>query len=196
MAARSSFAHAGWMPRKPRFHVPGSMHHVTAHGIESSPLYRDDHDRWRFIGILDAVTRETQWRLLGFCLMDTHYHLLVEERETPLSRSMRLVNGRYATAFNDRHERTGHLFNGRYRDTAIESDSHLLSAVRYVALNPVAVYECTRPQDWPWGTYGQLIGAATGWSFVSAAWTLSLFSPHRDRAIQRVREFVESVPGT
>ena len=184
------------MPRRPRIHVPGSLHHVTAHSVESSALYRDDHDRWRFVGLLDEVTRETGWRLLAFCLMETHYHLLVEERDTPLSRSMRLLNGRYAAGFNERHDRTGHLFNGRYRDKPVQENAHVLLAVRYLARNPVEVSACARPQDWPWSSYAQLIGVAPRWSFVSTAWTLSLFSPRRGRAVEIVREFVESVPGT
>jgi putative transposase len=169
---------------------------VTAHSIDQMPLFRDDDDRWFFIGILGRVSRETGWRCLGFCLMDTHYHLLIEEREVPLWRSMRLLNGRYATAFNARYDRRGHLFEGRYRDRPIAGDSHLLAALRYVARNPVEVGACAVPQDWPWSSYGQLIGFAKGWSFVSTAWTLSLFSPTRQCAIEIVREFVESVPGT
>jgi putative transposase len=169
---------------------------VTAHGIDARPLYADNHDRWHFLGLLDRVTRETQWRCLGFCLMDTHYHLLVEERELPLSRSMRLLNGRYASSFNERHNRRGHLFQGRYRDRPITDDAHLLLALRYVALNPVEVGQCNRPQNWPWSSYGQLIGESPGWSFISTAWTLSLFAPQPTRATQIVRQFVESVPGT
>jgi REP element-mobilizing transposase RayT len=184
------------MPRRPRIHLPGSLHHITAHGVDARPLYIDDHDRWHFLGILDAVTRETGWRCLGFCLMDTHYHLLVEERETPLSRSMRLLNGRYASRYNERHDRRGHLFEGRYRDSHVADEAHLLLALRYVARNPLDVVGCARPQDWPWSSYAQLIGDSQGWSFVSTAWTLSLFAPQRRRAIEIVREFVESVPGT
>ena len=184
------------MPRRPRIHVPGSLHHVTAHGVDARPLYTDDHDRWHFLGLLDAVTRETSWRCLGFCLMDTHYHLLIEERDLPLGRSMRLLNGRYATSFNQRHDRRGHVFEGRYRDRPVTDDAHLLLALRYLALNPVEVGACARPQDWPWSSYGALIGVARGWSFVSTAWTLSLFAPQPPRAIQIVRQFVEAVPGT
>jgi putative transposase len=164
--------------------------------VDSRALYADDHDRWRFIGILGDVTREIGWRCLAFCLMNTHYHLLIEEREVPVSRGMRLLNGRYATSHNMRHRRVGHLFNGRYRDMPIDSEEHLLSAIRYVALNPVAAGMCAKPEEWPWGSYGQLVGAARGWSFVSTTWTLSLFAPEPRRAAALARRFVESVPGT
>jgi putative transposase len=184
------------MPRRPRVHVPGSFHHLTAHGVDSRPLYEDDEDRWRFLGILSDVTREIGWRCLAFCLMTTHYHLLVQERDAPISRAMRLLNGRYVVAFNKRHARVGHLLNGRYRDTPITEESHLLAAVRYVALNPVEAGLCSRPESWPWSSYRELIGEARPSSFVSSAWLLALFSPHPDQAKNRVREFVEQVPGT
>jgi|SRR5581483_1599283 len=128
--------------------------------------------------------------------MSTHYHLLLEEREIPLWRGMRLLNGRYAVAYNERHARTGHLFRGRYRDTVIADEAHLLMALRYVARNPVDAGLCASPADWPWSSYGRLIGTAPGWSFVSTAWTLSLFAPRPADAVERLRRFVEQVPGT
>jgi REP element-mobilizing transposase RayT len=184
------------MPRKPRIHVPGSFHHLTAHGVDSRPLFADDADRSRFLGILGDVTREIGWRCLAFCLMDTHYHLVVQERETPLSRAMRLLNGRYALHYNARHERVGCLFRGRYRDTPIERDSHLLSALRYVALNPVAAGIRSFPDAWPGSSYPSLVGDDRRWSFVSSAWTLGLFGQDRTVAVERLRRFVEQVPGT
>jgi REP element-mobilizing transposase RayT len=179
------------MPRRPRIHVPGSLHHVTAHGIDARPLYADDHDRWYFVGRLGDVTREIGWRCLGFCLMETHYHLILEEGDVALSKGMRLLNGRYATAFNERHGRRGHVFEGRYRDRTIDDESHLLAAIRYVARNPVDAGACGRPHEWPCSTYGHLIGAARGWSFVSTAWLLALFAPQRAAAVAAVRGFVE-----
>jgi putative transposase len=184
------------VPRRPRIHVPGSFHHLTAHGVDSRPLFEDDQDRWRFLGILGDVTREIGWRCLAFCLMTTHYHLLIQERDAPVSRAMRLLNGRYVVAFNKRHARAGHLLNGRYRDTPIEDDSHLLAAVRYVALNPVDAKLCVRAEDWPWSSYRELIGASRPSSFVSTTWLLAQFAPRRDRAMERVRSLVEQVPGT
>ena len=184
------------MPRRPRIHAPGSLHHVTSHGVDARPLFVDDRDRWRFLGILSDVTREIGWRCLAFCLMTTHYHLLVQERDVPLSRAMRLLNGRYAVAFNAHHRRVGHVMSGRYRATPVERDAHLLAAVRYVARNPVEAGLCADPSEWPWSSYPELIGAARPSSFVSSAWLLALVAPQRDLALERLRAFVEQVPGT
>lgn len=184
------------VPRKPRLQAPGTFHHVTAHAVDSRPLYEDDTDRWRFIGLLGDVTREVGWRCLAFCLMDTHYHLLLREGDVRLWRGMRLLNGRYAVAFNERHGRDGALFRSRYADKIVEHESHLLATIRYISLNPVEAGICAGPCDWPWSSYGQLVGEAKGWSFVSTAWTLSQFAPQQNRAIWLVRQFVEQVPGT
>lgn len=196
MAARAIVRQRVSMPRRPRVHAPGLIHHVTAHGIDERSLFADDADRWRFIGILGDVTREVQWRCVAFCLMETHYHLIVQEGDVPLSRAMRLLNGRYVTEYNRRHGRRGHLFEARYRDWPIDDEAHLLSAIRYVARNPLEVHACARPEEWKWGSYAQLVGTAEGWSFVSTSWTLALFAPGRERAIEVVRQAVESVPGT
>jgi REP element-mobilizing transposase RayT len=184
------------MPRRARVHVPGSFHHLTAHGVDSRPLFEDDDDRWRFLGILGEVTREIGWRCLAFCLMTTHYHLLVQERDAPIWRAMRLLNGRYVVAFNKRHGRVGHLLNGRYRDTPIEKEEHLFAALRYIALNPVEAGACGRAEDWPWSSYPQLVGLARPSRFVSRTWVLAQFAPHPREAMRRARSFVEQVPGT
>lgn len=128
--------------------------------------------------------------------METHYHLLLQEGDVPLSKGMRLLNGRYVTAYNRRHGRRGHLFEARYRDTPIRDEGHLMTAVRYLARNPLEAGACARAEDWPWSSYPQLIGVSRGWSFVNSAATLSVFASPRDRAIEIVRQVVEAVPGT
>jgi putative transposase len=184
------------MPRTPRVSAAGTVHHITSHAVDDRPLYVDDADRRFFLTTLADVTRRVGWRCLAFCLMTNHYHLLLEESDVPLWRGMRLVNGRYASAFNGRYRRTGALFRSRYRDTPMEGEAHLFSTIRYIALNPVEAGLCAHPADWPWSSYPQTIGLARGWSFVSTAWTLSLFAPQRERAVARLRQLVEEVPGT
>jgi REP element-mobilizing transposase RayT len=184
------------VPRKLRIHEPGSIHHVTSHGIASMRLYEDDVDRWRFLGILGDVTRECDWRILAFCLMTTHVHLLVEVREHPLWRPMHLLNSRYGRHVNRRHGRKGHVFDGRYHDAQISDEGHLLAAFRYIALNPCEAGICSDPAAYPWSSYAALIGAARQWSFVRDGPLWSMFAPSRSTAVERMRAFVEQVPGT
>ena len=184
------------MPRTPRFHEPGSYRHVTARGNDPSGLFLDDGDRWTFLRLLGEVTRTSRWSCLGWCLLTTHYHLLVQERAQPLSIAMHRLHSAYVRAFNRRHSRRGHVFAGRYHVTSIEDDAHLLSALRYVARNPVDAGLCGQPEDWSWSSYGQLTGSVRPTSFLSRAQVLSLFDARPERAVELLRGFVEEVPGT
>ncbi len=123
--------------------------------------------------------------------MTTHYHLLVQEGDRPLSAGMHLLHSRYVRAFNRRHGRRGHVFGGRYRVATIDDDAHLLGAIRYIARNPIEAGICAAPADWPWSSYRQLVGIERPMSFFSCAHTLSLFDPSPDRAAAVVRRFVE-----
>jgi REP element-mobilizing transposase RayT len=185
-----------FVPREARFHEPGSYRHLTARANNPDGLFLDDADRWTFLRLLGEVTRVSRWRCLGWCLLTTHYHLLVQEGAQSLSTAMHLLHSRYVRAFNARHGRRGHVFAGRYHVTTIEDDAHLVSALRYVARNPIEAGLCSVPEDWPWSSYGQLTGAIRSMSFLSRAHVLSLFDPRPERAVELVRQFVEQVPGT
>ena len=102
------------MARPPRLLIPGGIYHVTARGNERGLLYRDPADNERFLDILAEVTRRQRWRVLAYCLMGNHYHLLIQTPEPNLAAGMRQLNGVYAQSFNRRHTRVGHLFEGRY----------------------------------------------------------------------------------
>lgn len=172
------------------------IHHVVAHGVDSRALFTDDLDYGRFVNVLGEVSQIHDWRCLSFCLMTTHYHLLVEERESPLSKAMHLLNSRYSWHVNTRFGRRGHVFEGRYRDRPVAGERHLVEALRYIARNPCNAGLCPTPEAWRWSSYPALIGLAPPWSFVHAPRVLAWFAPMRELAVQRVREFVDKVPGT
>ena len=184
------------VPRSSRVSQPGLIHHVVAHGVDMRALFSDDLDHGRFVNILAEVSQIHDWHCLAFCLMTTHYHLLVEERESPLSKVMHLVNSRYSWHVNARFARRGHVFEGRYRDRVVTGEPHLLEAIRYIARNPCNAGICSAPEAWRWSSYPALIGVASPWSFVHASRVLAWFAPAREPAIQCVREFVNKVPGT
>jgi putative transposase len=128
------------------------LHHLYARGNGQQTIYLDDRDRTSYLRILGWVIVEHRWRCLAYCLMDNHVHLLVETPEPNLAAGMQRLHGTYARAFNDRHERSGHLFQGRYGAKAIRTDEQLLAVVRYLAMNPVEAGLCGAPSQWPWGS--------------------------------------------
>jgi putative transposase len=140
------------MARQPREEAEGT-HHVYARGNNRERIFRDDQDRGDYLRMLARVTIRMRWRLLAYCLMDNHVHLLVETREPNLGAGMRRLHSLYARTFNDRHRRSGHLFQGRYGSRLIESDEQLWATVAYIARNPVNAGICDSPERHRWSSH-------------------------------------------
>jgi REP element-mobilizing transposase RayT len=173
-----------------RLEHPGAVWHVTSRGNEKREVFRDDADRERWLGLLGKVVVLCAWRLHAYVLMGNHYHLLVETPVPSLSRGMRHLNGVYTQAFNRRHERVGHLFQGRFKSILVEKESHLLELLRYVVLNPVRAGLVRAPQEWPWSSYRATIGEAPAPAWLETAWSLAQFGGSDPDARRRYRDFV------
>jgi len=125
------------MARPLRLSYPGALYHVTARGNARQAIYTDDADRQMFLLVLEDVETRYHWLCHAYCLMDNHYHLLLETPQGNLSAGMRQVNGVYTQRFNRRHGRVGHIFQGRFKAILVERESYLLELCRYLVLNPV-----------------------------------------------------------
>jgi REP element-mobilizing transposase RayT len=148
------------MARPLRLEFPGATYHVTARGDRREPIYRDDADRLAQLQIIAAAMDRFDARVLAYCLMGNHYHLVVHTRQANLSRLMRQINGVYTQAFNRRHGLAGHLFQGRFKAIVVDRDAYLLSLCRYVERNPVAAGLVAAPGDWDWSSYRAHVGRA------------------------------------
>ncbi len=127
------------MARALRFERAGGRYHVTARGNERKPIYRQDPDRARFLELLAEATDRFALRVQAYVLMDNHYHLLLETPRANLSQAMQWINASYSLWFNRRHDRAGHLFQGRFKAVVVEDDAGWQEVARYVHLNPVRV---------------------------------------------------------
>jgi putative transposase len=141
--------------RKLRENVPG-IHHVWARGVERRNVFVCDDDRRDYLAILGRVVEKFAWRCLAYCLMDNHVHLLVEIETPNLGRGMQRLHGSYGGTFNERHGRTGHLFEGRYGSKPMTSDEQLWWAIAYIANNPVDAGMCTDASTWRWGSHAAI----------------------------------------
>ena len=153
-------------------------------------MFNDDIDRTDFCNRLARCVREVDWTLRAFCVMTTHYHLLLEVEENRLQAGMQWLNGTYAQRFNRRHGRWGHLAGQRFWHTPIVSERQLYRCVRYIALNPVEAGACERPQDWLWSSYAGLAGYRRGFPFVDDSSIRALFG-HGPNRTELLRAFVE-----
>jgi len=123
------------MPRGPRLDAPGTMHHVIVRGIERGHIFRSDGDREDFLARLGRVVEEGQATCFAWVLIPNHVHILLRTGEAPLARMMRRLLTGYAVSFNLRHQRSGHLFQNRYKSIVCEEDAYLLELIRYIHLN-------------------------------------------------------------
>jgi putative transposase len=155
-------------------------------------MYRDDIDRTSFCNRLGRTIRKFSWRCHAFCLMTTHYHLLLDVEENMLQPGMKWLNGPYAQEFNRRWKRSGHLRGGPYKCVRVATSESLLAVVRYIAHNPVLAGLCKRPRDWPWASYRGSAGYAEQFWFVDDEVVLATLHENRTEARRLLRDFCET----
>ena len=178
------------MARPLRLEYPGAVYHVTSRGNARQDIVMDDRDRTLFLERLAHVIDRFGWRCHAYCLMDNHYHLLLETPQPNLSRGMRQLNGTYTQAVNRRHQRVGHLFQGRFTAILVEKEAHLLELCRYVVLNPVRAQMVPHPRLWAWSSYRATVGEAASPPWLTLDWILGQFGQRVGPAQEQYRAFV------
>jgi REP element-mobilizing transposase RayT len=173
-----------------RLEYAGALYHVTARGNARQDIFFDDEDRRRFFGVLEPVVARFHLVLHAYCLMSNHFHLLVETPEANLSSAMGQLNGVYAQSFNRRHDRVGHLLQGRFKAIVVERDSNLLELARYVVLNPVRARLTRKPETYAWSSYRATAGLTPVPPYLTVEWVLSQFGRQRAAAERKYRAFV------
>lgn len=172
------------MGRILRIEFPGALYHVIARGNRQSSIYLDNDDRYRFLGILCETAEDLNLVIHSYCLMSNHYHLLAETPMGNISSCMHLQNSRYAKYFNRKYDRTGHLFQGRYKAILVQKENYLLELCRYIELNPIRASLVDDPSEYHWSSYRSIIGVAgRPYAFLSNNWILTHFD--EDTAIAR-----------
>ena len=178
------------MPRKPRPLAPGTLYHVTAKGNGGTLLFTDDADRGSFLALLARTIAARGWRVLAWCLMDNHVHLVVETPDPDLSAGMQWVCGQYAQRRHRRRGTYGHVFNDRFHTTVVDDDVYLLTLVRYVVANPVRAKLCPTARHWRWSSHAALAGGYED-GITSTARVDDLFGAWAGRGRERYLRWVE-----
>lgn len=178
------------MARALRIEYPDAVYHVTSRGNARNRIFADDQDRENFLAVLGVVVKRYNWLCHAYCLMDNHYHLMIETPDANLSRGMRQLNGVYTQKYNWRHSKTGHIFQGRFKSILVEKENYLLELCRYVVLNPVRANMVEKPEEWKWSSYGATAGIKSVPDYLTVDWILGLFSRKKGEAQKRYRQFV------
>jgi REP element-mobilizing transposase RayT len=178
------------MSRPIRLEYPGAVFHVTTRGNERRPVFLGDTDRRTYLDLLADAVRRFEWIVPAYVLMTNHIHLVLQLTAENLSRGMQWLTGTYSQAFNRRHERTGHLFQGRFHAVHVDASNYMLEVLRYVVLNPVRAGIVDRPEEYGWSSYRSTGGLARVPHWLAADDVLALFATDRETAQLRYRDFV------
>lgn len=183
------------MARPLRIELSGGLYHVTSRGDRREEIYLDDADRINWLALFSQVCKRFNWVCHVYCLMDNHYHIVVETVEGNLSKGMRQLNGVYTQHFNRTHNRVGHVYQGRYKAILVEKESYLLELSRYVVLNPARAGIVKNVDQWPWSSYSAMIGKSRSPEWLQTDWILGQFGEQRKWAIAAYMDFVRTGVG-
>jgi len=183
------------MARPLRIEYEGAFYHVTARGNERKEIFKDDRDREKFLKYVQSAVERYDGRVHVYCLMSNHYHLLLETPSGNLSQIMRHINGSYTTYFNIKRNRSGHLFQGRYKAILVDKDEYAGELSRYIHLNPVRAKMTERPEDYEWSSYRSYVGKANPLKWLTADFILGYFGREGKDARRKYEEFVNALIG-
>lgn len=181
------------MGRPSRIHYPGALYHVIARGNNRQKIFLDSLDRKSFEALLlDGVQRFAH-RVHAYCWMSNHVHLASEVGEVSISRIMHNLCSRYARGFNQRHGRSGHLFEKRFRSPLVRDDEGARRLLRYIHLNPCRAGLGKMPEDYPWSSHHAYLHGG-GPAFLETDWMTGLFGEGIATARSNLRDFVGADP--
>jgi REP element-mobilizing transposase RayT len=187
--------HGYRMARSQRIPAPGLLRHVMARGNGKMHIFLDDLDYMWFVHFLGEVVEQFGLECWSYCLMPNHYHLTLRSNEATLSDPIRNLNGHYAQWWNHKHDRVGHVFQGRFKEQIVQRQDYLLVLCRYIAMNPVRAGLVTCPEHWKWSSYATTIGIGPAQPFVASTAVLRQFGDDELGALQsKFANFVTAPP--
>jgi REP element-mobilizing transposase RayT len=183
------------MGRPLRIEYPGAYYHVTSRGNEQKDVFMSQTDRQKFLSYLESAVFRYGAVVHVWCLMNNHYHLLMETPSGNLSRIMQHINGAYTNYYNVKRKRAGHLFQGRYKAIIVEADEYAKELSRYIHLNPVNAGIVSRPEEYRWSSYREYIGLRKAAVWLKTEFVLGYFDKSLADAGLKYRKFVEDLLG-
>lgn len=172
----------------------GAFYHVIARGNRQQPIFHGAEDYQKFLDSLGDSVSRYHFHLYAYVLMPNHFHLLLEQEASPLSRLMQVLLTGYARWHNRRYRQIGHLFQGRYRALLCAKESYLLELTRYIHLNPVRAKIVESPERYPWSSYQAYLGKSLPCSVESGV-VLGLLAQKESAARRAYEDFVYDALG-
>lgn len=178
------------MSRPLRIEYKDAWYHVMNRGRNREQIFRDKEDYRIFKDVLIETCEMWNFRISAYCLMPTHYHLLVQTPDANISRGMRHLNGVYTQRINRRHDLEGPLFRGRYKSILVEGDAYLLQIVRYIHLNPVKGGLVKSPEKYEWSSHQGYLSSAKKWNWLNRQFILNILSCEKRKWLGSYKRFM------
>jgi putative transposase len=181
------------MARALRITFPGAFYHVTSRGNERKAVFKSKRDREKFLEYLESATQRYDGLIHSYCMMDNHYHLLLQMPSGNLPQIMRHINGAYTTYFNVKRDRSGHLFQGRYKAILVDIDEYAKELSRYIHLNPVRAKIVETPEEYEWSSYPAYTGKQKPAKWLYRDFILGYFGQKLSTGQKGYQEFVNAL---
>ncbi|MDD2447659.1 MAG: transposase [Tissierellia bacterium] len=178
------------MGRKPRLEYPGGVYHLIQRGNNRGFIFDNDEEKEFFISLLKEYSEKFEFEIYGYVIMSNHYHLIIKLSEAPLKDIMHRINNKFSRTFNKKYNRTGHVFENRYKGILVIDDKYLLSLLRYVHQNPVIAKMCKNIKDYPWSS-DKLYRDNLYEDIVNIDFILNILSENRAKALKSYIEFMD-----
>jgi len=141
--------------RRARITWQGAYHHVMNRGHNGEFIFESDELKNDFLTLLKEKSKKLKIRIFAFCIMDNHYHLVLENTTGQISEFMKTLNGSYGMLYRKIMGGKGYIFQSRYKSTLIENDYYLIQSIGYILLNPVRAELINNAKDYPWSSIGE-----------------------------------------
>lgn len=178
------------MPRPPRPQIPGGLYHITSRSNHGRVVFGDDAEREVFLSVLAETVEKRRWSCRSYCLLSTHYHLVVATPDGDIAAGIQCLNSRFAQWANWHRAERSHIFEGRYKSVLVETDAHAIELHRYIALNPVRAGLVRNPEDWTWSSVRATLGRIAPPDFLDVSAALATFGGDFGTARRRLRVFL------
>ncbi len=175
------------MARRPRRRSESGLYHVMLRGINKQIIFESDDDRFQLLSTIKRFVDTNKFVLYGYCLMDNHIHLLIQELEDDISNAIKRISSSYVLWYNKKYERSGHLFQERFKSEPVEHDNYFMMTLRYIHQNPIKARLCKELLEYKWASYREYISEPI---IIDTELCLNLFSPDEDKAVDLFIEYM------
>lgn len=145
------------MPRQARIKSKSGIYHTMLRGINQQQIFEEKEDYEKFIQVLSDCKAISKFKLYAYCLMGNHIHLLIKPENEPIEQIFKRIGGRFIYWYNVKYQRTGHLFQDRFKSEPVEDDSYFLTVLRYIHQNPVKAGICKNPENYQYSSFNEYL---------------------------------------